>query len=73
MALKPALLLEGVAFILVVGDSGVDMKKNTQKSRRFSGTSNQTSTGILEQSMGARNRVGIGLSCRPAGLQRLAE
>jgi hypothetical protein len=29
--------------------------------------------GILEQSMGARNRVGIGLSYRPARLQRLAE
>ncbi len=28
--------------------------------------------GILEQSMGARNRVGIGLSYRPARLQRLA-
>jgi hypothetical protein len=30
-------------------------------------------TGILEQSMGARNRVGIGLSYRPARLHRLAE
>ncbi len=29
--------------------------------------------GIFEQSMGARNRVGIGLSYRPARLQRLAE
>jgi hypothetical protein len=29
--------------------------------------------GILEQSMGARNRVGIGLSHRPARLHRLAE
>ncbi len=29
--------------------------------------------GILEQSMGARNRVGIGLTHRPAGLHRLAE
>ncbi len=29
--------------------------------------------GILEQSMGARNRVGIGLSYRPARLHRLAE
>ncbi len=29
--------------------------------------------GILEQSMGARNRVGIGLSYRPARLRRLAE
>ncbi len=29
--------------------------------------------GILEQSMGARNRVGIGLSCRPARLHRLLE
>ncbi len=29
--------------------------------------------GILKQSMGARNRVGIGLSYRPAGLRRLAE
>ncbi len=33
------------------------------------------SAGILEQFMGARNRVGIGLSCRPAWLwlHRLAE
>jgi hypothetical protein len=29
--------------------------------------------GILEQSMGARNQVGIGLSYRPAWLQRLTE
>jgi hypothetical protein len=29
--------------------------------------------GILEQSLGARNRVGIGLSYRPARLHRLAE
>ncbi len=29
--------------------------------------------GILEQSMRARNREGIGLSYRPARLQRLAE
>jgi hypothetical protein len=29
--------------------------------------------GILEQSMGARNRVGIGLSYWPARLHRLAE
>jgi hypothetical protein len=28
---------------------------------------------FLEQSMGARNRVGIGLSTRPARLHRLAE
>ncbi len=31
------------------------------------------SAGILEQSMGARNRVGIRLSYRPAKLQMLAE
>ncbi len=29
--------------------------------------------GIFKQSMGARNRVGIGLSYQPAGLPRLAE
>jgi hypothetical protein len=29
--------------------------------------------GIFKQSMGARNRVGIGLSYRPARLQRIAE
>jgi hypothetical protein len=29
--------------------------------------------GILEQSPGARNRVGIGLSYRPAGIHRLVE
>ncbi len=33
----------------------------------------QSSAGILEQSMGARNRVGTGLSYRPARLRRLAE
>jgi hypothetical protein len=32
-----------------------------------------TCAGILEQSMGARNRVGIGLPYRPARLHRLAE
>jgi hypothetical protein len=32
-----------------------------------------TSAGICEQSMGARNRVGIGLSDRPARLHSLAE
>jgi hypothetical protein len=31
------------------------------------------SAGILKQSVGARNRVGIGLSYRPARLHRLAE
>ncbi len=31
------------------------------------------SAGILEQSMGARNRVGIGLSYRPSRLHRQAE
>jgi hypothetical protein len=29
--------------------------------------------GIFKQSMGARNRVGIGFSYRPARLHRLAE
>ncbi len=33
----------------------------------------KSSAGILEQSMGARNRVGIGFSYRPARLQSLAE
>ncbi len=33
----------------------------------------KSSARILEQSMGARNRVGIGLSYRPARLRRLAE
>jgi hypothetical protein len=32
-----------------------------------------SSAGIFRQSMGARNRVGIGLSHRPARLHRLAE
>jgi hypothetical protein len=32
-----------------------------------------TSAGVLEQSMGARNRVGIGLSYRPARQHRLVE
>jgi hypothetical protein len=31
------------------------------------------SAGIFKQSMGARNRVGIGLSYRPARLHRLVE
>jgi hypothetical protein len=34
---------------------------------------NWFSAGIWEQSMGARNRVGIGLSYRPARLHRLAK
>jgi hypothetical protein len=33
----------------------------------------QNSAGIFKQSMGARNRVGIGLLYRPARLHRLAE
>jgi hypothetical protein len=33
----------------------------------------KTCAGILEQSMGAKNRVGIGLLYRPAWLHRLAE
>jgi hypothetical protein len=33
----------------------------------------KSSAGILEQSTGARNRVGIGLSYRPAGLHRLED
>jgi hypothetical protein len=33
----------------------------------------KSSAGILEQSMGARNRVGVGLSYRPARIYRLAE
>jgi hypothetical protein len=33
----------------------------------------KSSAGILEQSMRARNRVGVGLSYRPARLYRLAE
>jgi hypothetical protein len=32
-----------------------------------------SNAGIIEQSMGARNQVGIGLSYRPARLHRLAE
>jgi hypothetical protein len=37
------------------------------------GTGLKGSAGILEQSMGARDRVGIGLSYRCAMLHRLAE
>jgi hypothetical protein len=33
----------------------------------------ETRAGILKKSMGARHRVGIGLSYRPARLHRLAE
>jgi hypothetical protein len=33
----------------------------------------EPNVGILEQSMGARNRVGIDLSYQPARLHRLAE
>ncbi len=33
----------------------------------------ESRAGILEQSMEAKNRVGIGLSYRPASLHRLAE
>ncbi len=35
--------------------------------------SNHYSAGILEQSLGAKNRVGIGLSYWPARLHRLAD
>ncbi len=35
--------------------------------------SSQISAGIFKQSIGARNRVGTGLSYRPASLHRLAE
>jgi hypothetical protein len=38
-----------------------------------SGITAVLSAGILEQSMGARNRIGIGLSYRPARLHKLAE
>jgi hypothetical protein len=37
------------------------------------GTSAEGQIGIFKQSMGARNRVGIGLSYRTASLHRLAE
>jgi hypothetical protein len=33
----------------------------------------QNCAGIFKQSMGVRNREGIGLSYRPAGIHRLAE
>jgi|LakMenEpi03Aug12_release.lakeMendotaPanAssembly.Ray.scaffolds.fasta_scaffold796405_1 hypothetical protein len=33
----------------------------------------EPSAGIIEQSIGARNRVGIGLLCRPDRLHRLAD
>jgi hypothetical protein len=38
-----------------------------------SGLRQLSSAGIFKQSMGARNKVGIGLSYRPAWLHRLAE
>jgi hypothetical protein len=38
----------------------------------FSSSGLKASAGILEQSAGARNRVGIGLSYRPTSLHRLA-
>ncbi len=41
--------------------------------KMFNCTCTQNSARILEQSMGARNRVGIGLSYWPARLHRLAE
>jgi hypothetical protein len=37
------------------------------------GTSKRKRAGIFKQSMGARNRVGLGLSYRPARLNRLSE
>ncbi len=40
---------------------------------RLGGGGGKCSAGILEQSMGTRNQVGIGLSYRPARLHRLAE
>jgi hypothetical protein len=41
--------------------------------RGYGGVTAGTRAGILKQSMGARNRVGIGLSHRPARQHRLAE
>jgi hypothetical protein len=41
--------------------------------RPIAGLNFRLSAGILIQSMGARNREGIGLSYRPARLHRLSE
>jgi hypothetical protein len=49
--------------------TGVTSRKRAQKE----GERETTNAGIFKQSMGARNRVGIRLSYRPARLHSLAE
>ncbi len=50
-------------------ESALHLKKNTEKIK----ASGWTIAEIFKQSMGDRNRVGIGFSYRPARLHRLAE
>jgi hypothetical protein len=46
------------------------MSYSKDMSAQFSGNFRYTSAGILEQPMGARNQLGIGLSCRPVSRAR---
>jgi hypothetical protein len=48
-------------------------KVNWHSILQLAGRDKSTRAGILKKSMGARHRVGIGLSYRPARLHRLAE
>ncbi len=51
----------------------VEKERKKERTSIPSISGQKSSSGILEQSMGARNRVGIGLPYRPARLHRLAQ
>ncbi len=60
----------GLSILFVTGG---DFAKITLQKAEGSMVRALSSAGIFKQSMGARNRVGYGLSYRPARLHRLAE
>jgi hypothetical protein len=55
------------------GMAGVELKEIPENPPRFTVNRQKFRAGIFKQSMGARNREGIGLLYRPARLHRLAE
>jgi hypothetical protein len=59
------------AFLILFVFKGFKLHPPTDQCR--ASINHRICAGILEQSMGTRNRVGIGLSDRPARLHRLAE
>ncbi len=64
--LKPDVLKPDVLWVYRLRSQGIDSEESIQPT-------NVTRARIFKQSMGARNRVGIGLSHRPAKLHRLSE